>query len=117
MRYHSDHHNYLGEVGKDADLPTEFEANIGKKNTLVKVIFLMMFPVIYVFRPLLNAPKRLVIDEVVNYAIIIFINVFIFKYVGPSVLAYMVMSGFLAISMHPTAGHTIAEHFEFAEGL
>ena len=36
-------------------------------------------------------------------------------YAGPNSLAYLIMSSFLAGSLHPCAGHFIAEHYVFEQ--
>lgn len=38
-------------------------------------------------------------------------NTLLVKYVGWNALAYLVMSSFMAGSLHPCAGHFIAEHY------
>lgn len=38
----------------------------------------------------------------------------IVRYLGSNALAYFIMSSFLAGSLHPCAGHFIAEHYVFA---
>ena len=38
---------------------------------------------------------------------------FLLQYVGGRALAYLIMSSFLAGSLHPCAGHFIAEHYVF----
>ena len=49
-KYHSDHHNYLGEEGKDPDLPTDFEVSIGK-GPIAKILFFIFLSPIYALRP------------------------------------------------------------------
>ncbi len=40
-------------------------------------------------------------------------DIFLVHYLGAGALAYLIMSSFLAGSLHPCAGHFIAEHYVF----
>jgi sphingolipid 4-desaturase/C4-monooxygenase len=46
-----------------------------------------------------------------------FTNYLIFKFIGPYALLYLFLSGLFGMGLHPCAGHTIAEHYEFVKGL
>ena len=48
-----------------------------------------------------------------NIAAQVTFDYFIVKYAGASSLAYLIISSFLAGSLHPCAGHFIAEHYVF----
>lgn len=58
--YHADHHNFLGEQGLDTDLPSYIEAKLAKENgRWIRVVFLFLFPLIYLVRPLVTNSHRL----------------------------------------------------------
>lgn len=42
-------------------------------------------------------------------------NILLVRYAGVKALAYLIMSSFLAGSLHPCAGHFIAEHYVFEQ--
>jgi len=57
-KFHADHHNFLGEHGKDPDLPfMEESEHIRKK--FGKFIFFLTISIIYAFRPLLFFKKEM----------------------------------------------------------
>lgn len=107
--YHADHHNYLGEVDKDPDLPTRFEVGIFK-NHVMKLIFFLLLSPIYALRPFILMHKKMTIAEVVNFVVIICTDLLIYKFWGGGALAYVLIGGFLSIGAHPAAIHVIAEH-------
>lgn len=61
--------------------------------------------------------KKMTIDEVVNFVVIICADLLILKFMGTGALAYLLITGFISIGAHPAAIHVIAEHHEFATGV
>lgn len=114
--YHSDHHNYLGEENKDPDLPTRWEVKhcMGK---FAKFMFFMLLSFIYALRPFVFMHKRMTMDELVNFLVIICTDLLVYKFWGGGALAYLLITGLVSIGAHPAAIHVIAEHHEFARGL
>ncbi|KAI4162547.1 MAG: hypothetical protein LQ342_003778 [Letrouitia transgressa] len=51
--------------------------------------------------------------HVLNLAVQILFDLFLVRCVGAGALAYLLASSFLAGSLHPCAGHFIAEHYVF----
>ncbi|KAG5417861.1 DES1 [Candida metapsilosis] len=112
--YHQLHHKFQGDEYLDTDLPTRFEAVI-MSNLLGKVFFATCQIFFYALRPmfitqikftyihLLNVFHQLAFDY-------IWVNLFGWKSFG-----YFIMSSFLAGSLHPCAGHFIAEHYVLNE--
>ncbi len=58
--------------------------------------------------------KRMTIDEIVNFIVIICADLIIFKLWGVWALVYVLITGLISIGAHPSAIHVIAEHHEFA---
>ncbi len=114
--YHSDHHNYLGEENKDPDLPTRWEAKIFESK-FAKFMFFMLLTFIYAFRPFFYMHKRMTFDELINFLVIICVDLMIYKFMGTGALAFVLISGIISIGAHPSAIHVIAEHHEFAKGV
>jgi sphingolipid delta-4 desaturase len=105
--YHSDHHNYLGEDGKDPDLPTMFEVR-NVKSTFAKCLFFLFLSLIYAFRPFIFMHKKMTVDEIVNFIVIICTDLIIYKFWGIGALAFILITGFISIGAHPAAIHVIA---------
>ncbi|KAK0635930.1 fatty acid desaturase-domain-containing protein [Bombardia bombarda] len=114
--YHLTHHKSLGVDGLDTDLPTAFEA-IFLDSILGKAFFCTFQIFFYALRPmtvyrvpftgihLLNVIVQLSFDYTI-YALLP-------AYFSGSSLLYLLLSSFLAGSLHPTAGHFIAEHYVY----
>lgn len=106
-KYHNDHHNYLGEPGKDPDLPTGIEAFICR-NAFCKFMFLILLTFVYALRPVIIMPKKIGIDDAINIIIICCTNTLIYKFWGPGALLYTLLGSYLSIGPHPAAMHVIA---------
>lgn len=116
----------------DTDMPSKIEL-IVLRNVFGKAFFAFVPPLsppftsnldsrstfqifFYALRPgfvRYQAPTRWI---ALNFATQILFNVALVKLVGANALWYLVISSFLAGSLHPCAGHFIAEHFLF-DGL
>ncbi|KAI6714360.1 hypothetical protein JHW43_003174 [Diplocarpon mali] len=110
--YHLTHHKSLGVDGLDTDLPTALEA-VFLDSILGKAFFCTFQIFFYALRP--------VFVYTVPFTAIHFINIFVqvaFDYLlvqfgSAHSLYYLILSSFLAGSLHPCAGHFIAEHYIF----
>lgn len=61
--------------------------------------------------------KKMTIDEIINFVVILCTDLLIYKFLGGWALTYVLITGFISIGAHPAAIHVIAEHHEFAEGV
>ena len=114
-RYHLDHHRRLGVLGGDTDLPIAFErAHIGNSGPR-KLVWLFLHPLVYVLRGATFArlPNR---GELLNAALILTADFAIYQWLGGAALAYLSLSFFFALGLHPVAGHFIHEHYTFTPG-
>ncbi|ROV90593.1 hypothetical protein VSDG_07411 [Cytospora chrysosperma] len=111
--YHLTHHKSLGVDGLDTDLPTAIEAVVfdsilGKAFFCTFQIFfyairpMCVFQVTFTWVHLLNLVVQLAFD----YALVATLGSY-------KPLLYLILSSFLAGSLHPTAGHFIAEHYVY----
>ncbi|OQO05227.1 hypothetical protein B0A48_08994 [Cryoendolithus antarcticus] len=112
--YHLTHHKSLGVDGLDTDLPTALEAwfldSVGGK------AFFCTFQILfYALRPMMVYKIPLTNMHAFNIAAQISFDVAILKVFGGTALGYFIMSSFLAGSLHPCAGHFIAEHYVFSQ--
>lgn len=110
--YHLTHHKSLGVDGLDTDLPTALEA-VFLNSILGKAFFCTFQIFFYAVRPMCVyrvpftwiSATNVVAQVVFDYAIV--------KSMGTKSLLYFLLSSFLAGSLHPLAGHFIAEHYVY----
>ena len=110
--YHLTHHKSLGVDGLDTDLPTYFEAFF-LDSVLGKTFFCTFQILFYAIRPMMVYQLPLTQLHLFNITAQVTFDYLIVQYAGASSLAYLIMSSFLAGSLHPCAGHFIAEHYVF----
>jgi sphingolipid delta-4 desaturase len=107
--YHLTHHKALGVDGLDTDLPTRFEA-IFLDSVLGKAFFCTFQILFYALRPMMVYQIPFTKLHLFNLAAQLFFDAVLIRTCGWNALVYLVMSSFLAGSLHPCAGHFIAEH-------
>ncbi|KAF5383073.1 hypothetical protein D9615_005064 [Tricholomella constricta] len=108
--YHIEHHKYLGQDGIDTDLPTRFEL-LCLNNVLGKVFFATFQILFYALRPGFVRSQRLTRWHLLNLAVQLIFNYALVSTFGARPLIYLIASSFFAGSLHPCAGHFIAEHY------
>ena len=110
--YHTVHHKSQGKDGVDVDIPTVLETKIfrgfpGKVLWFVNQIFF------YAFRPMVVYPMKLKKWHIYNIIFQIVAVVALFPLIGFGGFLYLLLSIFLAGSIHPCSGHFISEHYVF----
>ncbi|KAL1977950.1 hypothetical protein VTN31DRAFT_809 [Thermomyces dupontii] len=112
--YHLTHHKSLGVDGLDTDLPTAFEAILldsllGKAFFCTFQVFFYALRPMFIYRPPFTSihALNLVTEFAFDYALVRFCG-------STNSLLYLLVSSFLAGSLHPCAGHFIAEHYFFS---
>ncbi|KAG5643699.1 hypothetical protein DXG03_009748 [Asterophora parasitica] len=108
--YHIEHHKYMGQDGIDTDLPTRFEL-LCLNNVLGKVFFATFQILFYALRPTFVRSQRLTHWHFLNIISQLVFNFFLVTTFGVRPLVYLIASSFFAGSLHPCAGHFIAEHY------
>lgn len=108
--YHIEHHRYLGEDGIDTDLPTRLEL-ICLTNVFGKAFFATFQILFYALRPGFVKSQKLTRWVVANFTLQLLFDFFIYRMFGLAAMAYLLLSSFLAGSLHPCAAHFIAEHY------
>ena len=111
-RYHMEHHNFQGEDGIDADIPTRLEGALFVGAPL-KVLWVLLQPAFYALRPVLVFPKPPTLWEGFNLAAQVAFDLLVVRVGGTRGLAYIVLGTLLGMGLHPMAGHFIAEHYTF----
>ncbi|CAK1593029.1 unnamed protein product [Parnassius mnemosyne] len=115
-KYHLEHHRYQGDEVIDVDLPTLVEAKLFC-TTGGKLIWLFLQPLFYSLRPLVVRPKPPSPLELVNLIIQVFFDAVVVKLFGLRALWYLLLGSFMAMGIHPVAGHFISEHYMFRKGF
>ena len=125
-RYHLEHHKHLGEDGIDVDLPTRLEL-LCLNNVLGKTFFAYVtstlcdvdssspgstFQIIfYALRPGFVRTQKLTRWHFINLVVQLVFDYVLVQTFGIRPLLYLLFSSFFAGSLHPCAGHFIAEHY------
>ncbi|CAD6445161.1 a72da926-6c54-47be-b9cf-2c0a0d572fcd [Sclerotinia trifoliorum] len=111
--YHLTHHKSLGVDGLDTDLPTRFEA-IFLDSLLGKAFFCTFQILFYAIRPIFIYAVPFTSIHIVNILTQVLFDTLLVKTTNSyNSLYYLILSAFLAGSLHPCAGHFIAEHYVF----
>jgi sphingolipid delta-4 desaturase len=108
--YHIEHHKHQGEDGIDTDLPTRAELLL-LNNVLGKLFFATFQILFYALRPGIvrsQTPTRWHLYNALSQLLFNFALVYT---CGWTSYVYLIMSSFFAGSLHPLAGHFIAEHY------
>ncbi|KAF8191133.1 dihydroceramide delta(4)-desaturase [Pholiota molesta] len=108
--YHIEHHKFQGQDGIDTDLPTRLELMV-LNNVLGKVFFATFQILFYALRPTFVRSQRLTRWHLLNIVAQIVFDYILVSTYGARPLIYLIMSSFFAGSLHPCAGHFIAEHY------
>ncbi|KXG52519.1 Fatty acid desaturase, type 1 [Penicillium griseofulvum] len=113
--YHLTHHKSLGVTGLDTDLPTAVEAFL-LDSVLGKTFFCTFQILFYALRPMFIYSPPFTHIHLLNIVIQVGFDYGLTKLCGGSLqpVLYFIMSSFLAGSLHPCAGHFIAEHYFFS---
>ncbi|KAI0913859.1 fatty acid desaturase-domain-containing protein [Ustulina deusta] len=111
--YHLTHHKSLGVDGLDTDLPTALEAMF-LDSILGKAFFCTFQILFYALRPMAVYRVPFTWVSALNVATQLSFDAVILRTLGVQSMLYFVLSSFLAGSLHPLAGHFIAEHYVYS---
>ncbi|KAF2809340.1 peptidase M24A, methionine aminopeptidase [Mytilinidion resinicola] len=110
--YHLTHHKSLGVDGLDTDLPTRLEA-LFLDSVAGKAFFCTFQILFYALRPMMVYQLPLTRIHAFNIIAQVAFDYVLVSVASGRALAYLILSSFLAGSLHPCAGHFIAEHYVF----
>lgn len=113
--YHAMHHRDQGKDGIDVDIPAYPEAWLFR-GYIGKFIWAFTQILFYAFRPVFVHPLKLNKWQVINFLYQIAVMAIFISLAGWTSILYLLVSDFLAGSLHPMAGHFISEHYVFEEG-
>lgn len=114
-RYHLEHHTYQGVTGMDPDLPLEWEKKMIRGNAALKLLWLFIYPVMYVVRGA-AMKKKPSTWEIYNILFTITSDILVVKFCGLRGLLYLFVSLWFGYGLHPGAAHFIQEHYTFDDG-
>ncbi|MEO6029306.1 MAG: fatty acid desaturase [Candidatus Binatia bacterium] len=114
--YHLLHHWHLDEYDYDADLAYDWEAKLVGNSPVRKAIWLLIFGAIETIRPLRIRGQFTDAWMISNIIFIIAIDALIWELCGTTGLAYVLLSTFFGIGLHPLGARWIQEHYTFVEG-
>jgi len=115
-RYHMEHHQYQGVDKIDTDIPIAIEVNTVRNNAFLKLLWVIIQPLLYGGRPFIINPKQLTKWEYINATAQIIANIATLLVFGWRGMFYFIGGNILGCGLHPSAGHFIAEHYEFVKG-
>ncbi|MBL0104849.1 MAG: fatty acid desaturase [Bacteroidetes bacterium] len=111
-RYHRMHHVHQGNHDLDADLPDFWEARYLGNNFFSKALWLLFFPFIQLKRTFrLKYIKPVDSWIVANWIIQFTFDFLIVYFFGWKALAYMALSFFFSVGLHPLGARWIQEHY------
>jgi len=93
-KYHMEHHLYQGVLGVDTDVPTRFEG-LYFRNAPMKIIWMILQPLWYGFRPLIIRPKEPCMMQVANFVLQLVFDYLVFHFWGHKALLYLLASTLL----------------------
>ncbi len=108
-------HLLAGADKLDTDVATDLEAQVFN-TTFRKFIWLVLQPLFYAFRPMVIYPKAVTDLELLNLLIQLVYDLLLLAIGGPRSLAYLGLSMWLGLSVHPLSGHFLSDHFVFEDG-
>jgi sphingolipid delta-4 desaturase len=113
-RYHMEHHLYMGQFLIDVDLPTYLEGR-WIHSFIAKLFFLIFQPLFYAFRPLIIRPKTMEFMDILNWVVVIGVDLIMLQQFGWQATVYLCLSALL-MGINPISGHFISEHYLLGEG-
>jgi len=119
--FHMEHHRYQGHDGRDTDVPCGLECYMITDSafgyvdhTFRKAFFMFGQIFAYALRPMCVKPDLVPIGDpflTLNWVVQLSFDATMVYCFGLNAMLYFLLSTFLAGSIHPTAGHFLAEHY------
>jgi sphingolipid delta-4 desaturase len=110
--YHLKHHSHQGEYELDADLPSAWEARLIGNRAVGKAVWMLLFPLFQIARTVRMRRIRFFDRWVaLNWTVQLAFNVGVWWLFGARALAYLALSLFFSVGLHPLGARWIQEHF------
>jgi sphingolipid delta-4 desaturase len=111
-RYHLKHHSFQGVHELDGDLPNKWEARLINNYFIGKIFWLLFYPVFQLFRlSRLHEIKTFDKWMVLNYLVQIIFVGSMWYFFGFKPVAYLTLSLFFSVGLHPLGARWIQEHY------
>jgi len=114
--YHLLHHSHLDEYAFDADLAFRWEARLVGNGPVRKALWLLCFAIVEIVRPLRIRRPFAEPWMAGNVVAIAATDLLVWYWCGPAGLAYVLLSTFFGIGLHPLGARWIQEHYTFVPG-
>lgn len=111
-RYHIKHHSFQGVHELDADLPNYWEAKLINNYVIGKIVWLLFFPIFQVTR--ISRLKEIKpFDKWIafNWLVEIVFSAAIIYFFGLKGFAFLILSFFFSVGLHPLGARWIQEHY------
>lgn len=116
-KYHLKHHAFQGIYGLDADLPSAWEARLVGHSTWRKALWLALFPVFEALRPTRLAEIAFWDRwSLLNVAVQLAFDAAVLLLLGPKAVAYLLLSLFFGIGLHPLGARWVQRHYLVTAG-
>lgn len=111
-RYHIKHHSFQGVHELDADLPNRWEARLINNYFIGKVIWFLFYPLFQAFRiTRLKEIKPFDKWMALNWIAQVVAITAIWYFFGGKAIAFLTLSFFFSVGLHPLGGRWIQEHY------
>ena len=111
-RYHIKHHSFQGVHELDADLPNKWEARLINNYFIGKIIWLLFYPLFQAFRiTRLKEIKPFDKWMALNWIAQAVAAAAIWYFFGGKAVAFLSLSFFFSVGLHPLGGRWIQEHY------
>jgi len=111
-RYHIKHHSFQGIHELDADLPNRWEAKLINNYFFGKVIWMLFYPLFQAFRiARLKEIKPFDGWIALNWLVQIAFVAGLWYFAGGKAVAFLTLSFFFSVGLHPLGGRWIQEHY------
>ncbi len=112
--YHLKHHVHQGDYGLDGDLPSRWEAKLFGDRWWGKALWLSVMPIILMLRPgRVGASAMIGGWWFANIVLVIAYDLLIWQLFGLGGIAYLLLSFFFSIGLHPLGARWIQEHYTY----
>jgi sphingolipid delta-4 desaturase len=117
QKYHLKHHAFQGVYELDADVPSYWEARFIGHSAFGKATWLLLYPFFQALRPM-RMKEVPVMDGLAwtNLLVQVAVNLVVWAFLGPKALAYLALSFFFSIGLHPLGARWIQRHYLTGEG-
>ncbi len=110
--FHIKHHCFQGVHELDADLPSGWEAKLINNYFLGKALWLLFFPIFQALR-VVRCKEATVVDRwvILNIVVQFAFDIAVVYFLGWKAFAYLGLSFFFSVGLHPLGARWIQEHF------